>query len=336
MSTIRILSREDTKKLLSMPMILEAVEQAYLQKNTGKGDIWPMVFHEFEHGVSDLDIKSGNLDTDGIYGLKVVSWYGKNPAKGLPALHGTSMIFDLATGAPKALMNAGAITDYRTGAAGAVGAKYLARKDSRHVVLAGCGALAPYLIAATLIALPQIEKVTIINPRTPAHAPERLGSITAKVDALMENIARTAEITASSDIPATVGAADIILTATPAYQPIIEDTWVKPGTHISCVGADLSGKQEIASDILARARVFGDDSAQCLSVGECEVPYKEGKIKGLQSEIGAVIAGTATGRVQDSDVTVFDSTGIALQDLASGAKLLKKAEEMHIGTVVEL
>ena len=132
-----------------------------------------MVFYEFTPGVADLDIKSGNMNGLGCYGLKVVSWFGTNPDKGLPALYGTSLLFDLHTGAPKALLNAGPVTDFRTGAAGALGVKYLARPDSKVLTMVGTGALAPYLIAATLYLMPQLEHVYLVNP----HHPEKVETL---------------------------------------------------------------------------------------------------------------------------------------------------------------
>ena len=137
MTEMTVLNGAAIEELLTIPMAVEAVEQAYLEKSRGGAALWPMVFHEFDPGHADLDIKSGNLDGLGFYGLKVVSWFGANPDRGLPALYGTSLLFDLATGAPKALLNAGPITDFRTGAAGAIGAKYLARPDAETLLMAG-------------------------------------------------------------------------------------------------------------------------------------------------------------------------------------------------------
>lgn len=338
MADIRIISGADIKKLFTLPMALEAVEQAYLQKYTGQGQAWPMVFHEFDPGHADLDIKSGNLDAEGIFGLKLVSWFGANPEQGLPALYGTSLICDLATGTPKALLNAGPVTDLRTGAAGALGAKYLARPDSTHLLMVGCGELGPYLIAATLLALPGLTHVTVVNPHNPARAAEKLEAIQAKVQQLLEDAgaASSAVFAATEDVEQAVGQADVILTATPSRAPMIKADWVRPGTHISCVGADMSGKQEIAPAILGKARVFGDDAAQCFSVGECELAGKSGILQELTAELGAVIAGAAAGRTSPEDITVFDSTGIALQDLASAAVILAKAEACGAGTSAAL
>lgn len=338
MGTIRILSAADVKALFTLPMAIEAVEKAYLQKHTGQGGVWPLVFHEFDPGRADLDIKSGNLDAEGIFGLKLVSWFGANPDKGLPALYGTSLICDLATGQPKALLNAGPITDLRTGAAGAIGAKYLARRDSKNLLMVGCGELSPYLIAATLLALPQLQQVTVVNPRHPEKAAQKLPAIEAKVNSLLSaaQCDHSYCMAAAADTEQAVRQADVILTATQSRGALIRREWVKPGTHISCVGADMSGKQEIDEAILAEARVFGDDTAQCFSVGECETAVKAGLLQTLAGEMGAVIAGAVPGRTDDAQITVFDSTGIALQDLASAAVILHKAENENRGTVTEL
>ena len=128
----------------------------------------------------------------------------------------------------------------------------------------------------------------------------------------------------------------MILTATPSREPFIKAEWVQPGTHISCVGADMSGKQEVDSALFASAKVFGDDTAQCLSVGECEVPYKAGVFSGHICESGGVISGAEAGRTDASDITIFDSTGIALQDIATAAALLQAAQETGKGQTVTL
>lgn len=116
MSKVTVLGSGEISKLINIRMAIDAVEQAYIQKSSGSGGLWPMVFHEFEPGVADLDIKSGDLGDSGFFGLKLVSWYGENPSCSLPALFGTALLFDIRTGEPKALLNAGGITAYRTGA----------------------------------------------------------------------------------------------------------------------------------------------------------------------------------------------------------------------------
>ena len=337
MTEMTVLNGAAIKELLTIPMAVEAVEQAYWEKSKGDAALWPMVFHEFDPGHADLDIKSGNLDGLGFYGLKVVSWFGANPDRGLPALYGTSLLFDLATGAPKALLNAGPITDFRTGAAGAIGAKYLARPDAETLLMAGTGALAPYLIAAALYLLPQIKTVYVTNPHHPAQSAAACKTIVPQVEKLLSVCGGChAAIIAAPGLEEAVKQSDVILTATPAREPFLKAEWVQPGTHISCVGADMTGKQEVESALFAIAKVFGDDTAQCLSVGECEIPYKAGIFSGELCEIGSVISGAVPGRTDASDITIFDSTGIALQDISTAASLLHAVQKAGKGQTVTL
>ena len=338
MSVIRIIGQEDIRKVFTVTAALRAVESAYAEKSSGTGSVWPMVFHEFDPGHADLDIKSGDLASTGVYGLKVVSWYEANAKKALPALFGTSLLFDLSTGAPRALLNAGPITSLRTGAAAAVGAKYLARRNAQTLTIVGCGELCPYLAAAALAAMPSIKTIYLTNPHCPEKAAERLGSVTEETDRLLKACGHTrvAALCAETDAAAAVGNSDIVFTATSAKSPVVKSAWVKPGTHLSCVGADLAGKQEVESAVLAKAAVYGDDTAQCLAVGECEIPHREGVLPALAGEIGEVILGKKPGRTSGAEITVFDSTGISLQDIASAAVILSICEKQGLGTVCEI
>ncbi len=337
MSTVRILSAKEIERLFRLDMAVAAVERAYRQKSEGAGQVWPMVFHEFQHGVADLDIKSGDLMAEQIFGLKVVSWFGENGEKNLPALFGTSLLFDRRTGEPKALLNAGPITGLRTGAAAAVGAEALARPESESLLMVGCGHQSPYLIAATLYVIPGIRRVQVANAKNPARAAEALPALAEKVAALLSacGAERDYTVTAAADLEAAVRESDVILTATPSYEPLIRAGWVRPGTHLSCIGADMSGKEELDPELFRTAKAFGDDAAQCFSVGECEKPHAAGILESL-TEIGDVLTGKAPGRQSPTEITVFDSTGIALQDLASAAVILEKAEQEGAGLTAEL
>lgn len=338
MSEVLVLSEKEIRKIFNIETAVTAVEKAYTEKSSGTGRVWPMIFQEFDPGHADMDIKSGDLASEGIFGLKLVSWFENNENIGKPALYGTVLVFDRSTGEPKALLNGGALTDLRTGAAGAVGIKYLARENAETALMAGCGELAPYLIAAALLVRPDIKKMILVNPHHPEKAAEKLDTIAAKVDKLLQECGkkRAAVIEAYDDIEKGVRESDIIMTATPSREAFIKKEWIKPGTHISCVGADMSGKQEIDEKILADALVAGDDQKQCSEVGECEKACKSGLISGLDAEIGEIITGKRSGRASDAQITVFDSTGIALQDLASAAAVIEKAEKAGAGIKVEL
>lgn len=339
MNRIRILSQQDVEELMTIRDALLADEKAYCQKATGAGSVWPMVFHEFEPGKADLDIKSGDLKESGVFGFKLVSWFGANPQHMLPELFGTSMLFDIQNGKPIAVINAGALTGMRTGAAAAVGAKYLARADASSLLMVGTGMLAAYSIAAILLACPWIESVNLVNPNHPERAEEKLNQIKYQIDQLLAACGeeRCVKYAASDNLANAARKAHIIVTATPSKTPLIKREWVMPGTHISCLGADMAGKQELDSKILADASVFVDDISQSISVGECELAIKNNVIKEehLSCEIGEVICGTRMGRKNDTEITVFDSSGIALQDLACCSELLAKAASLNKGTIVD-
>lgn len=331
MSVVRVLNRRQVSGLISMPMALDAVEEAYRMKGEQRGELWPMVVHVFgpDHR-GDLDIKSGNLPDR--YGLKVVSWFGANEKRGLPALTGTELLFDMENGQPVALLDAGPITDYRTGASAAVGAKYLAPIDSRRLCIVGCGALAPYVASAFALLFPGLEEMTIVNPLHPVHAVERLEHIKS----LAERLAGwSIPLVASEDTESAVRTSDLVTTITPATQPVVKAAWLHKGMHLSCIGADMEGKQEIESDCARDALLFCDDCSQSLSVGEFEKPFREGILKKLDGEIGAVVAGRMQGRRSKDAITIFDASGIALLDLSMAKALVAAAEGLGVGSLVE-
>lgn len=325
MEHIVILNKEDTEKALNIEDVIEVVDSVYRQKSEEKAVVWPMVFYEFEHGVADMDIKSGWLKDSKIFGLKLVSWFLENPQKDLPQLIGTLMIMDAKTGKPLGFLDASYITGIRTGAAGALGAKYLARPESEKLLLVGAGHVAEFQIMAMLKLFPDLKEIMVYDPLSYEKAKDfvtkMLEESTGKPTII--DLARKTgcpKIFAVSDIEKATGKSDIIITVTPAREPIIKKEWVKAGTHFSCIGADLPGKEEIDPEIFKEARVFADDIAQCSRVGELEIPISKGiiSIKDLAGEIGDVATGKTVGRESDEQITIFDATGTALLDLATG------------------
>jgi ornithine cyclodeaminase/alanine dehydrogenase len=226
----------------------------------------------------------------------------------------------------------------RTGAAGAIGAKYLARKDSESLLMVGTGHQALFQIGATLTALPGISKVMVHSPRTKGKAEKFCEGVEENLRLMFPELSFEATFEAANDLEKAVGVSDIIITATPSREAMILKEWVKPGTHISCIGADMSGKQEIDEKLYETARVFVDDFKQAATVGETETAVAKGivSIEEPLSEIGVVIAGETDGRQSDKDITIFDSTGIALQDLMVSKLALDKAESLGIGDTIDL
>jgi len=338
MNKIKILNELEIKKILNMNIAIKAVENAYKQKNNLKGNVWPLVFYEFEHNIFDLDIRSGNLLDSNAYGLKLISYNENNSKLGLNKVNATSLICDDKTGKPIALLNAAPITSYRTGAAAGIGAKYLARKNSKNLLVVGCGNIAVYSIVATLITMPNIEKVIISNPKDSNTVLDKIENIKKEVKRLLQesNVDLKTEIISTTNLEESVKISDIIITTTPSEKSIIKCSWVREGTHFSCMGACMEGKQEIDEEILKNAIVYCDDINQCIKSGEIQKAFKKNIISSVNGEIGEVILEKKIGRNEDKDITVFDSTGLFIQDLATSVEMLNEANKKNIGIEIEL
>lgn len=338
MLEMKVLKMEDTVKVLKMKDVIETIEEVYRAQSAGASAIYPLITEEFVPGSAEMDIKSGWLKDAGIYGLKSVSWFEQNEKVGLPALLGTILIFDAKTGAPVGLLDGSHITGIRTGAAGAIGAKLLAREDAKNLLIVGAGHVATFQAAATLLSFPGLEKVMVYDGLDYDNADRFAKNLrgTLAADFGMENV--KAEFTAVKDIAEAVGQSDIIITVTPSREPIIKKEWVKPGTHFSCIGSDMAGKEEIDPQIFAGAKVFVDDIEQCINVGEIEIPIKKNIMnrENISGIIGDIITGKVSGRENDEQITVFDATGTALLDLLTGMLAIKEAEKQGLGQIIEL
>ncbi|MBF4692453.1 ornithine cyclodeaminase family protein [Fusibacter ferrireducens] len=348
---VKVLNKHEVKASLNMISVLEKVEEVYCLKARQKAGLWPLIFHEFQPEIADMDIKSGYINEYDVYGLKVVSWFSENRDKNLPMLFGTTLMFDMKTGAPIGILDAEHVTGMRTGAAGAIGAKFLARARSEDLLIVGTGHQAAFQIAATLIAMQNIKRVRICNPRNAEQGVkfvstikdilnlEFLSSFQAD-DEVYDRIKAKFEVQfiAEPSLEKAVSQSDIIITVTPSRKPLIMKSWLKEGVHISCMGSDLQGKQEIESCILKDAKIFVDDMAQAINVGELEIALKTGTISedNIMGEIGELILSEKVGRTNDSEITIFDSTGIALQDLIVSKLAIDIAKEKNIGQEVDL
>lgn len=321
---IPYISAEEVSKKLSMDDAIHCTENVYKLKGEGKTVVWPTVFYEFDPGHADMDIKSGYLPDMHIFGHKTVAFMEANASKGLPDLVGLIAVFSSETGMPLGLVEGSSVTGMRTGAAGAIGAKYLAKADSKKALIVGTGNQAPFQIAALLKVFPGLEMINIVDPLYADKATAFVSKITTVLKERFDVDASSVSFKAVSDLEEAVSKSDIIITITPSRKPLIKKEWVKPGTHFSCIGSDMEGKEEIDPKIFEDALVFVDDLEQCKKVGEIEIPLKQGRLTEdrIQGEIGDLILGKAGGRKSESDITVFDSTGLALLDLAVANSLL--------------
>jgi alanine dehydrogenase len=213
------------------------------------------------------------------------------------------------TGFPLAIVDGSYHTVMRTGAAAAVSAKWMARKDSRKLAIVGAGHMAEGVLATCNEVFPWTE--VKVWSRSQATLDHFVKTQQPKYESF--------EIKTSTDLSKVVPGSDVVVTVTPARAPIVKNEWIVPGMHIAAVGADKKGDQELEGKILTRARIFVDDIRQCRTDGEINVPLSDGLIKesDIAGEIGEVVVGKKKGRTSDDDITLFDSTGIALQDSAT-------------------
>lgn len=338
MSSITVLGQREVAQVLGMPQAIACVEEVYRQKALGQTVVWPTTFYEFDPGHADMDIKSGYLKGAGVFGHKTVSWFGANADRGLPELSGAILLFSAETGLPLGLVDGASVTGLRTGASGAVGAKYLARRDSRHLVVVGTGGQAFYQIAAMRTVFPALEEITVANPRSLPHAQRFVDALPGRLEREMGLSLSGVRLAAAQSPEAALASADIVVTVTPSKTPLIRKEWVRPGTHFSCIGADAEGKEELDPRIFENARVFVDDMVHCVAAGEVELPIKAGILRqeAILGEIGKLMLGEVSGRRTEDEITVFDATGMALLDLAAAKAALDAAEARQLGQTAEL
>ncbi len=256
------------------------------------------------------------------FGLKAVCVMPGNPARGLDSHQGIVTLFDNDTGVPTAIVEASAITSIRTAAVTAVATRTLAREDARTLAILGAGAQA----RAHLNALQEkFEQIRVYSPR-PEHA-----------QALA---ARSAHATTTASAEEAVREADVVVTATSSREPVLAREWLTSGAHVNAVGASMPAARELDVDTVAAAALFCD-SRESISneAGEFQLAIRENAIGGLdhvRGTLGEVLAGTAPGRTNNNELTVFRSLGLAVEDLAAAQLAVQRAREQSIGTEVTL
>ena len=335
---ILVLGRKELEKLLDMKNVIDGVKDVYKLKASDKTVVWPLIAYDFNEQEAVMDIRSGYVMEENLHGLKMLNNFPHNKEKNLPSFNGMLIIFDSTTGIPLGVMDAAYITCMRTGAASAIASQTLARADSKTLFVLGAGKQAIYQIAATLFLLPRIKKVHIADIFDLENAKKLANSCPKTLKEKFNIDSTRVEFNAVRDIEKAVEESDIIITITPARSPAILKEWVKPGTHFSCIGADMEGKEEIDPKLFCTAKVYADDISQCMRVGEMELPIKQRIINksDLVGEIGQVLTGLVPGRTSNDEITIFDATGLALLDLVTGKKAIDAAKKSKIGTIVEI
>jgi alanine dehydrogenase len=327
MAEVIVLDDQQVESLVSFEENVWMIEQAFGDYSRGKSHTFPVVREEIKRHQGIFGIKSGYLETQETLGFKAGGFWKNNNSKGLTSHQSVMVLFNPETGQPCALVAANYVTKVRTAAIGAIGCKYLARPDSRVLAVIGSGQQGRGQLEATLRILPGIEEIRLYDLHAPA------------AQALARDMAhRPQKIIVAAGAQEACTAADVIVTTTPSYQAVVMADWVKPGTHINAVGTDTRGKQELDPAIFTRATIVVDNITQCLYLGECQHAYDAGIIKkeSIAAEIGEIVNGTKPGRTNAKEITVFDTTGVAIQDLATAGYAVDEALKKGIGVRVTL
>lgn len=324
---VLLLERKEIEKLARMKDFIEAVEKVFKSKAEGKTQMPPKSYIFFSKYEGDFRSMPAYIEDLDIAGVKIVNVHPNNPKKyGLPTVMATILLLDPKTGKAIAIMDGTWITNMRTGAAGGVAAKYLARKDSKIIGMVGAGAQA----RTQLLALSEIFKIEEVRVYSKSF------KITKKFIKDMKFLKLNTKL--EKEIDKAVKGCDILVTTTPVREPIVKNEWISDGMHINAIGADSKGKEELDPKILKRAKVVVDDYVQAIHSGEINVPISKGifKPKQIHAELGEVIAGKKKGRTSDKEITIFDSTGLAIQDVASAWMIFQKAKREKIGKEIEI
>jgi len=301
---IRMLNINDVKQLLTMKDTLRLVEEAFKEKGLKRVQMPPKPYLFFKKYNGDLRIMPSYLEELGEAGVKLVNVHPDNPEKyKMPTILATILLFDPKTGAPICIMDGTWITAMRTGAATGVATKYLARKDAKTVGVLGAGYQAPFQLEALSKQMSQKLGINVKAMATPEGA---------------------------------VSGVDVLVTITPVRTPIVKREWVSEGMHINAVGADAPGKQELEPGILKRAKIVVDDWEQASHSGEINVPLGEGIItrENIHAEIGEIVTGAKPARASNEEITLFDSTGLSLQDVITSWHVYRMAEEKEMGNEI--
>lgn len=312
---MRFVPEEESAALVTHELAFEAAREALIAAVAPGTTLFPAVLGHGTDIANRFSIKSGT--TADYAGLKVGSFWHRNPEKGLPRHNSVILLFDQEVGRIDTVIEAGHVNAYRTAAADAVAASLLARPDSAVLTLFGAGNQGLFECAALARILP-IRRVLVVA--------RDAGKVAGFAERLRGHVERDITVEAASAEEA-CREADVIVTATPARAPLFEAAWVRPGTHLAAMGADAKGKQEMPPALLERASLYCDLPSQSLVMGEFQ--HVAESIRTGQTRlrvIGELLASGEGGRVSDDEITAFDSSGIALQDLTIARAILAKAD----------
>lgn len=326
-----LLTEKDLHGLLDYNDVVKAVEDVFRDKGLGKVQMPPKIYLFFERYNGDIRIMPSYVERLDISSVKIVNSHPLNPIKsGLPTVMATILLIDPSTGFPLSIMDGTYLTALRTAAAGIVAIKYLAKKDFKVIGLVGAGVQgrmqARFLYALFRDQIDELRVYDLIKDKSEELCKK-----------LMEEF-NVNNVKVTDNAKDAVNGADIIITVTPSRKPIIMADWVSDGVHLNCMGADAPGKQEVDPYILKKAKIIVDDIEQAIHSGEINVPISTGFLtkNDIYGELGEVVAGIKEGRSSDREITVFVSTGLAIQDTAVAFLAYQLAKKKGLGREISL
>lgn len=323
-----ILNGREVASLLSLTSTIEAVADAYRSYNSGKAVMPPIVSMDIAQHNGEMDFKAGYSSEENIISMKIAGGYWDNPQNfGLPSCVALICLFDGSNGVPICVMDGSLITGFRTGAAGAVAASVLARKDSSTAAIIGTGGQARMQIRALCQTLP-IREVHIWGIDGCEAYQEDMSALLPDVRFCIYETAEEA-----------VRDCDVVVTATASHAPLVQADWIRPGTHITAVGCDTPGKQEWDPVIFKRAsKIVNDSITECVRRGETQHPIGLGYIKAedIYAEIGEILLGQKAGRTSDDEITIYDTTGLSILDIHTAAMVYHAALDKNVGTFIDI
>ena len=316
-----LVTLDEIRLLLDTNSLIDEIEAGFVLYSDGKVNVPPVGFMHFDDPPGDVHIKYGSIEDDDYWVLKIASGFYQNPSLGLQASDGVILVFSQRSGALELVLHDRCwLTDMRTAAAGAVAARHLAPRKIDNVGVIGTGVQARMQLEMLCSVVE--AKSALIWGRNEAKVGKMIGEL--KLSAAL--LAAGMEVRAAESVEELADQSRLIVTATSAHEPVLRADQVQPGTHITAMGSDDDGKQELDVALLGKAdRIVADSISQCSQYGECVHAINAGVISLDDiTELGAVVSGSTDGRTSDDQMTIADLTGVAVQDIQI-AKMIARA-----------
>ena len=329
---VTVLSAEDVAKLLPMRECIQVMREALAALARGKALVPLRMVMRMPDASGFLGVMPGQIDPDGgregALGMKAVSVFPGNTRRGIDTHQGAVLLFEADTGRLSALMDGATITAIRTAAVSGVATDLLANPDASELAILGAGVQARTHLEA-IAAVRPLRRVRVWS-RNPEHSSELVKASAARYSASIEAVPSP---------EAAVRGADVVATVTASPEPVLQRPWVKDGAHINAVGSSIPTAREIDTATMAAARLFVDRRESALNeAGDVLMPIREGAFNAdhIQAELGNVVIGTDPGRRSAAELTLFKSLGLAVEDVAAAAFILKRAQETGVGQTVRM